>query len=271
MADQPNTRTSAPTNMKNRTPLTLLPRHASHLDLPTTHLASPTELRTILRSPTPIVLEEGEASHCVQLTAAKSLISRLRRDRNHWRTLSLAQRREIKDLSHTFKLSNTKFTNLSNTNKSLQSRLADALATGRSLLGRFHNVSAKCDDLDKKLEEADCNILRLQKSDRAKEKVLQRNLRLKAHLGSMAKQSSEQTLREALNAAIERIEELERVGEKLMEALDKIDENDGSESGEEDSRIGEVDLLEAEIQFRGVLEDESFRSMKEFWGEFLDV
>jgi hypothetical protein len=63
--------------------------------------------------------------------------------------------------------------------------------------------------------------------------------------------------------AEERIEELESRGETLLEALEKQNYSCGSDQDEaEDDALG-VGLLEAEVAFRGVLEDETFREQKE--------
>jgi len=113
-------------------------------------------------------------------------------------------------------------------------------------------------------------LLQLKKSERAKEKTQQRNLRLKALLnrfsenGVAARAKTDantlSALKEALAAACERLDELEGRGEALLDALDRDDDGDeGSGNGEE------VGALEAEVAFRGVLEDDGFRGMREEW------
>ena len=72
----------------------------------------------------------------------------------------------------------------------------------------------------------------------------------------------EQTLLEALSVSNERIEELEQVGERLLDAMDESDEEDNGGLG-----MGKV---EAEVAFRGVLDDETFRNQKVLWEELLE-
>jgi hypothetical protein len=115
----------------------------------------------------------------------------------------------------------------------------------------------------------------LKKSDRTKGKVWQRNLRLKATLGRLSSQVSltpdqtaEATLLEALALANERIEELELKGEVLIHALEEH-EDSYEEDEDEDGLDRTAHLMEAEVAFRGVLEDEMFREQREVRSDLL--
>ena len=79
---------------------------------------------------------------------------------------------------------------------------------------------------------------------------------------------TEDTLREALAVACERVGELEDRGGRLLDALEEWDEEVGNEGG----GLGEgksAGLVEAEVAFRGVVEDEGFEVEKENWGALL--
>jgi hypothetical protein len=71
--------------------------------------------------------------------------------------------------------------------------------------------------------------------------------------------------------ANERIEELESKGEAMLDALDRRNDSCGSDDEEELERGGiEAGLLGAEVVFRGVLEDESFKEQRKIWLDLLN-
>ncbi|KAF2658325.1 hypothetical protein K491DRAFT_575914, partial [Lophiostoma macrostomum CBS 122681] len=202
------------------------------------------------------------------------LIARLRYDRNQWRTRSLLQDTHISTLTNRLRATKSRVTELTSENTELNSRLNAALVTGNTLLKSFKEVVHKNNTLDDELDEKTRTIARLRKSERAKGKVWQRNLTLKALLHSRQdaspapeneKGGMHDTLLEALAAANERIAELEGAGEQLLEALDKEQDSDGDASSVEGDEGCGVGRTEAELRFRNVLEDEGFREAKELW------
>jgi hypothetical protein len=81
----------------------------------------------------------------------------------------------------------------------------------------------------------------------------------------------ETALKEALAMAQERIEELESKSEALLEALDKHNDSCGSGEDEEMTEGDEsANLIEAELAFRGVLEDKTFKEQKDNWEDLLN-
>jgi hypothetical protein len=172
-------------------------------------------------------------------------------------------------------------TELEEENAKLRFRHEKDTTAGRQLYSRFQGLISKHDKLVDHFNDAVRTIARLKRSDRAKEKVQQRNLRLKATLQRCTSQGisattqaaadTEATLREALALANERIEELETKGEALLDALERRNDSCGSDDDEDmEGRDVEAQVLEAEVAFRGVLEDESFKEQKEVRPELLD-
>lgn len=192
--------------------------------------------------------------------------------RNNQRALSPQQASPLTSTSQRLASQSRTIRTLTSLNADLAAHLGDALAAGKNLLTRFKDVVSKHDALVDQLHEANRAVLRLKKSDRAKGKVQQRNLRLKATIRShqCGGRGREEALLEALALASERIEELESAGERVLDALDGDDS--GSEDGDgEGDEEGGVGLLEAGVVFRGVLEDETFREQKVLWGELLET
>ncbi|KAF2113069.1 hypothetical protein BDV96DRAFT_478935, partial [Lophiotrema nucula] len=204
-----------------------------------------------------------------QLTSAKCLISRLRSDRDRWRTQAQQKERDLTTAERKLRQKNVTIASLNDTNRDFASHLEDATKTGEWLTSKYQTLERKVDIITKKWGDADRTIMRLKKSDRAKGKVTQRNLNLKAILSS--KIGTEETLIEALNAACERIQELEDAGEELLDALNRAsDESDRSDvEDSSDSGICVASTLEAEVKLRGIVEDDVFRTQKENWSEFL--
>ena len=137
----------------------------------------------------------------------------------------------------------------------------------------------KHEKLVDQLNDSDRTIARLKRSDRAKGKVWQRNLRLKATLQRYTLQATsgplqpdadtQASLMEALALVNERIEELESKGSALLDALEKRNDSSGSDEDEMEDNGG-AKLTEAEVAFRGVIEDETFKEQKEYWAELLN-
>jgi hypothetical protein len=158
----------------------------------------------------------------------------------------------------------------------LQTRHEEVVSANTSLFARLQDALSTHDKLFSQLKDSDRALARLEKSDRAKGKVWQRNLRLKTTLHRYAAQtasgpsqqhtSTETGLLEALVLASERIEELESKGNALANVLEQ--RNDSCESDEDEDDRAER-LLEAEVAFRNVLEDETCREQKEHWDELL--
>ncbi|KAJ4370430.1 hypothetical protein N0V83_004948 [Neocucurbitaria cava] len=151
----------------------------------------------------------------------------------------------------------------------------------KQLYTRFQAQVTKHNKLVDQLNDALRTINRLKKSDRAKGKVQQRNLRLKATLqhytsrdGSSTSHLNgnvENTVLEALALANERIEQLESKGESLLDLLEE-----GKDGGQRDAggdiseRNVSEEILVAKVAFREILEDETFREQKVNWAELLD-
>jgi hypothetical protein len=216
-----------------------------------------------------------------ELSWAQSLTSRLRRDRDNWRSLALRQEQDLQAAHQDLEDQTRSISNIEEENSKLRYRNQEDTTAGRQLYSRFQILVSQHDTLVDQLNDALRTVARLKKSDRTKDKVQQRNLRLKATLQrytfqgtsatTQAAADTESTLREALALATERIEELESKGEAMLDALERRNDSCGSD---EDEGISERDieagLLEAEVAFRGVLEDDSFKEQKENWLDLLD-
>jgi len=186
--------------------------------------------------PPPKPHQPSKHSSSIVHSSSQLLISRLRLNRNRWRHRALKQASSLSTLDQSLQTLATK-------HEALVSNLSDMART----------------------------LLQLKKSGRAKEKMQQRNLRLKALLnrfsenGVAARDKTDANtlaaLKEALAVACERLDELEGRGEALLDALDR-DDDDGDEGSEDGEEMG---ALEAEVAFRGVLEDDGFRGMREEW------
>ncbi|RAR12723.1 hypothetical protein DDE83_003871 [Stemphylium lycopersici] len=229
---------------------------------------------------TPQTPPRSEHSLLGELSLAQAHASCLRRDRDKWHSLALRQEQDLdaafKDLEHQTQI----ISETEDENTKLKARHEEATTAGRQLYSRFDSLIAKHDKLVDEFNEATRTITRLKKSDRSKDKVQQRNLNLKATLRrytvqgvsatTRAAADTESTLREALALATERIGELETKGEVLLDALEKRYDGSGSDDDEMDSGETEAELLEAEVAFRGVLEEESIKEQKENWAELLN-
>ncbi|KAI4691422.1 uncharacterized protein J4E84_003715 [Alternaria hordeiaustralica] len=261
---------SAPTS-----PLTLEFRLPSEGTFTTSYqhsLPSPKSPQTTSRS------KQGLLS---ELSWAQSLTARLRRDRDNWRSLALEQEQDLKAAHQDLEHQTCVISEIEQENANLRFRHEEDRTAGGQLYSRFQVLVSAHDKLVDQLNDAMRTIARLKKSDRTKDKVQQRNLSLKATLHRYTSQGTsattqaaadtESTLREALALANERIEELETKGEAMLDALDKRNDSCGSDEEEEmGDRNVEADLLEAEVAFRGVIEDESIKEQKVLWLDLLD-
>ena len=211
----------------------------------------------------------------------QSLAVRLRRDRDNWRSLALRQEQDLKAAHKDLEDQVRSTSEIEEENAKLRFRHEEDTTAGKQLYSRFQVLVSKHDKLVDQFNDAVRTVARIKKSDRTKDKVQQRNLRLKATLQRYASQSTsattqaaadtEATLREALALASERIEELETRGEAMLDALERRNDSCGSDDDEEmRGRDVEARLLEAEVAFRGILGDESFKEQKEIWPELLD-
>ena len=197
------------------------------------------------------------------------LISRLRLDRNTWRDTALDQASELQAQPNAI-------CSLMTENAQLRSHRKEDVETITSLSSMLENVVTRYDKLVVDLADARRHLLRVKKSDRAKGKVQQKNLTLKALLNrfgekgvvarSKADADTEAALREALAAACERVEELEARGEALLDALEERDDA----SDDEDDMGGDAGVLGAEIAFRGILEDGEFKEARKEWADLLE-
>jgi chromosome segregation ATPase len=216
-----------------------------------------------------------------ELSWAQSLTARLRRDRDNWRSLALKQEQDLEAAHRDLEIQARSISEVEEENAKLRFRHEEDITAGRQLYSRFQVLISKHDKLVDQFNDAIRNVARLKKSDRTKDKVQQRNLRLKATLQRYTSQGTsattqaaadtEATLREALALASERIEELETKGDALLDALERRNDSYGSDDDEEmrgdDAKVG---TLETGVAFRGVLDDESFKEQKVIWLDLLD-
>jgi len=187
-------------------------------------------------------------------------------DREYWRSRSLPQETRLSQLCRHHSIFQRSIAALTAQNAELQARLG---ATLQAKNDEDDAIALENARLLSQIAELSTQLAKLRRSDRAKEKVHQRNLRLKAamsgHRCAQKKDGDtmrEQTLLEALSVSNERIEELEQVGERLLDAMDESDEEDNGGFG--------MGKIEAEVAFRGVLDDETFRNQKVLWEELLE-
>ncbi|CAE7177371.1 hypothetical protein CFE70_005671 [Pyrenophora teres f. teres 0-1] len=244
-------------------PLSLSRLESAHLDIEANN-----NNRETSSTPKPHQLSKHYTSI---LHSPQSLISRLRLDRDRWRHLAQKQATSISNLGQSLQNQQIATATLSAENAQLQARTEIHLAAIATLTSALEIIAVKNDTLLSRIDDATRSLLRLKKSDRAKGKVQQRNLRLKALLGRYSEKGvaakaksdadTESALREALAAACERIEELEGRGSALLDAL----ERERDDESEDEEMNGRVSVGEAEVAFRAMLEDEESREMREEW------
>ncbi|KAH7069457.1 hypothetical protein FB567DRAFT_456588 [Paraphoma chrysanthemicola] len=201
--------------------------------------------------------------------------ARLRLARDEWRHTAQKHEELLLSQGHELQRQERAIAILGDQNANLRATHEEDESKSKALLNCLQNAKEKYDQLVDEFNDAQRSIAMLKKSDRAKGKVWQRNFCLKAaynHLTSRSKSDSKSkekdvqaALQEALAMAHERIEELETTGGVLLEALEKQNDSCGSDENEyEDHDMG-AGVIEAEVAFRGVLEDETFHEQKEQW------
>jgi DNA repair exonuclease SbcCD ATPase subunit len=208
-----------------------------------------------------------------ELSTAQSHISRLRRDRNKWRSLAQKQEQDLITAHQTLEQQTHRISKVEAKNAQHKRQHEEDISAGKQVYSRFQTLATSHDKLVDQVNDSLRTITQLKKSDRSKGEVQQRNLRLKATLKCYTLQGTsaiiraaddtEATLREALALANERIEELESTGEALLDALDKRNDSCGSEVDEMEEAAAELTVLEAEVTFHGVREDDVFREQRE--------
>jgi Sec-independent protein translocase protein TatA len=216
-----------------------------------------------------------------ELSYAQSLTARLHRDRDNWRSLAQKQERDFTFAHHNLSNQVHRTSNTEEQNTKLQFRHEEDTKAGRHLYARFQILVFTHDKLVDEFNDAMRTVARLKKSDRNKEKVQQRNFRLKAMLqrytaqgtsaADKADADTEDTLREALALASERIEELEIKGEAVLDAVGRCKDGCGCADGE-GMCCGDVEagMWEARVAFRGVLDDEAVKERKVVWLDLLE-
>ncbi|KAF2031710.1 hypothetical protein EK21DRAFT_62579 [Setomelanomma holmii] len=263
-------------------------RHVSaparpHQRLQTPSSSESSHRRDIQRSsPSPTHASGGQylqQPDLTELSLMQAAASRLRLDRNDWRATAQVQKNQLISSERKIESQRHAIAILEDQNTALRAEREDDVSAFEEVLARFQNVVEKHDKLAEQLNDSMRAIARVKKSDRAKGKVWQRNLMLKTTLQRVKSHpdaphgshhlNTEAALQEALALAKERIEELESRGEALLDALEKQDDScdsNGDGSNDEERAAG---LLETEVAFRGVLEDEMFREQKEHWDYLL--
>ena len=211
-----------------------------------------------------------------EFAVIRAATSRLRFERDEWRNTAQTQERQLLASQRYLRAREAAIADLEHENAALHAANEEDVVANNSIFDRYRDAITKHDKLVDELNEKERALARLKKSDRAKGKVWQRNLRLKATLQrftsgaispiAQTKANTESSLQEALALAAERIEELENTGSKLLEALEERNDSCGSEEDEED---GEARLLEADVVFRGVIKDETFQEQKDLWKDLL--
>lgn len=237
--------------------------------------------QTRQRGTTPWLPSKTQLGLVNELPLARSLSSSLRRDRDRWR--SIARKQELDLIAAQLGLDDQ--VRLVNHLKCENARLHDqpsehiTTATHRDL--RMESHQKKYNELVTEHNDVLRTMTCLKRSDRAKGKVQQRNLVLKATLHRLTTQPSvsdkikadeEAGVREALAEAVERIEELESTGEILLEALEQSGDNDNENDADDNMspEIAKPRLLEVKLTFRNVLDDDTFKEQKENWAGLLD-
>jgi hypothetical protein len=203
-----------------------------------------------------------------ELAIAQAVVVRLRLERDEWRAMAQLQERQLLANHREFKRQEQAIAVLKDQNDALRIEHKKDVTLDNQTHARLNASIIKHDKLVTELADSARAAARLKRSDRAKGKVVQRNLRLKATLQRYTSQAAtepdantETALMEALALANERIEELESRGQNLLEVLDQ--RNDGPE----DSDV--ANLVEAEGALREVIEDEDFKVQKKHWEDLM--
>lgn len=203
-----------------------------------------------------------------ELAIAQAVVSRLRLERDEWRATAQLQERQLFANDRDFKRQEQAIPVLEDQNAALRTEHEKDVALNNQAFARLNESIIKHDKLVNDLADSTRAAERLKRSDRAKGKVVQRNLRLKATLQRYTSQASlepdantKATLMEALALANERIQKLESEGQSLLEVLDE--RNDGLDDPDP------AKLVEAKGAFQEVIEDEDFKAQKEHWEDLM--
>lgn len=235
------------------------------------HHSSPTP-KTSLLPPT------SKHSLLSELSLAQSVASRLRRDRDTWRTLAAERAQDLESTYQSLQEQARMLSSILERSLKLQAECKATTKSTAKLYSQVTRFKTKHEKLIADLNDAKCTIVRLRRSDRSKDKVQQQNLRLKALLricslkGSTAVATSthpvtdaETALREALGLALERIDDLEGSGSVLLDELEKHNDNGDDDAAESGTR-----LIEAQVVFRSILDDGFCKEQKESWGALVE-
>lgn len=273
-------------------PHTSLARLQRKVSEPTAYLASPaTKMgpdndscfpqraqpqRKPLLAPTstskPIGLTRG-----LQDTPAQTLSSRLRLDRDRWRSIALQRSKQLDTMEMQKQERERTIAALRDEVRTLE--------PGSGTYSKYNNnnnnmqmKSVENTYLTQQIEDLTRTCKQLRKSDRAKGRSIDRNFQLIVALKSLAAKSrtanglssnNEPALQEALAMAITRIEDMELHGTKVLEALEGLNDTSGEDEAEEQANV-EFTLVEAEVAFRSILEDDTFREHRENWACLLN-
>lgn len=198
-----------------------------------------------------------------ELAIAHSVVSRLRLERDEWRATAQIQERQLLANERDFKRQERNIALLEHQNDALRVDRREDVSANQRISARLQDTITKHDKLLDELNDSLRVNARLKRSDRAKGKVVQRNLRLKATLQRYTSQAAtepdvdtEAALMESLALANERIGELESKGSNLLQVLDKRDDA--------------VKLGEAGGALREAITDEDFKVQKEHWANLLE-
>ncbi|KAH7132189.1 hypothetical protein B0J11DRAFT_503365 [Dendryphion nanum] len=208
----------------------------------------------------------------------QKLPTRVRCDQTTWRMRFMEQAHALQSKSTQLGKARLIITKLTSTIVGLRARVDDSATSADRITAIYHELSRRQRILIETLEISRLRIARLKKSDRAKDKVQQRNMVLKMLLNNARQQVKENddseahTLKEALAAAMGRIRDLEDAGKELSDALTRQDEGSNASDDEDESTKSRdlgFNVAVAEVQFKEILEDDHFEELKTLWGDIL--
>lgn len=207
-------------------------------------------------------------------TPTQILTSRLRLDRDRWRSIALQRAAQLETMEQQKQ-------DQERTSSVLRNEISTLVTASRAVANYNPDVQMVSNtdaNLTQQVDDLTIRCKKLTKSDRAKGRSLNRNLQVIVALRSLVARNrspeedsndNKPALLEALAMALARIEELELHGAKVLGALESLD--DTSDEGELDDEASKsITLMEAEVAFRNVLEDDTFCENKENWACLLD-
>ncbi|KAL6708747.1 hypothetical protein ACN47E_002443 [Coniothyrium glycines] len=212
---------------------------------------------------------------------ASSLTSRLRQDRDSWRTLAREREQDLHASQTEVLKQNDLITTLKNENASLDRHHPKGSQTINISDLHIQQLKTKHDELSNRLQHALRTIARLKKSDRTKDKIQQRNLRLKAalrrvctrHMSSTPQpdHSIEAALREALALTDARLCDLESSGRALLATLDVRTAAHATNTLHNDDAAPRMpSISNARAAYKQTLLDDAFAQQRENWVEWLE-